>query len=601
MMARRVMAGRGGFNPKALFANNEQGVWYDPSDFSTLFQDAEGTTPVTAIEQPVGLLLDKSKGFVYGNELVTNGTFDAGISGWALGSEKNAGTIGWNGAGAAVITCSAATPRYVALRIPTFLPLVAGKKYLVTATVTSMSCQYIAVGMSSSIMVENSDFGNSGNKTTPQTMAFISSPTLNQGIIYVTAYGTTGQTAVFDNISVREISANYAYQTANANRPTLSARVNLLTKTEQFDDAAWNKASVAVTANQAIAPDGTTTADKLVASAVNSAHYLYQYLAGSNPSLTYAIYAKKAEYNYVYLKTQPDGSTLNYGIVVDLTTGSVTKTRNNATGYTVSSSVSDAGNGWRRVVINVAPVTYMYFSVVGISTSTITYSSYSDAIYTGDGTSGIYIWGADLRPANLGSNVPVYQRVNTSTDYDTVGFPLYLAFNGISSSMATGGIDFSATDKMSVFAGVRKLSDATNARIIAELSATTESNNGSFSLQGPNVAGAATYLWQSKGTALTDAQATGRTAPITNILTGIGDIAGDSAILRVNGVQADSDTGDQGTGNYGNYPLYIGARGGSSLYFNGHLYSLIVRGAQSSANLITAAERYVARKTGVTL
>ena len=60
MMARRVMAGRGGFNPKALFSANEQGVWYDPSDFSTLFQDAAGTTPVTAIEQPVGKILDKS-------------------------------------------------------------------------------------------------------------------------------------------------------------------------------------------------------------------------------------------------------------------------------------------------------------------------------------------------------------------------------------------------------------------------------------------------------------------------------------------------------------------------------------------------------------
>ncbi|MEY5101108.1 MAG: hypothetical protein RJA36_3827, partial [Pseudomonadota bacterium] len=43
-----------------LFANGEQGVWYDPSDFSTLFQDAAGTIPVTAVEQPVGRMLDKS-------------------------------------------------------------------------------------------------------------------------------------------------------------------------------------------------------------------------------------------------------------------------------------------------------------------------------------------------------------------------------------------------------------------------------------------------------------------------------------------------------------------------------------------------------------
>ena len=50
----------GGFNPALLFAAGEQGAWYDPSDMSTLFQDSAGTTPVTAVEQPVGLVLDKS-------------------------------------------------------------------------------------------------------------------------------------------------------------------------------------------------------------------------------------------------------------------------------------------------------------------------------------------------------------------------------------------------------------------------------------------------------------------------------------------------------------------------------------------------------------
>ena len=48
------------FSPAALFAAGEQGVWYDPSDMSTLYQDAEGTMPVTAVGQPVGKMLDKS-------------------------------------------------------------------------------------------------------------------------------------------------------------------------------------------------------------------------------------------------------------------------------------------------------------------------------------------------------------------------------------------------------------------------------------------------------------------------------------------------------------------------------------------------------------
>lgn len=55
-----AVAGRSAWTPSNLFAAGEQGAWYDPSDFSTMFQDAAGTTPVTAVEQPVGLIRDKS-------------------------------------------------------------------------------------------------------------------------------------------------------------------------------------------------------------------------------------------------------------------------------------------------------------------------------------------------------------------------------------------------------------------------------------------------------------------------------------------------------------------------------------------------------------
>lgn len=59
-LTRRVTEPGFGWSPRALFANGEQGAWYDPSDLSTLYQDSAGTTPVTAVGQPVGLMLDKS-------------------------------------------------------------------------------------------------------------------------------------------------------------------------------------------------------------------------------------------------------------------------------------------------------------------------------------------------------------------------------------------------------------------------------------------------------------------------------------------------------------------------------------------------------------
>lgn len=56
-----ALAGGGGaWSPLELFAAGEKGVWYDPSDFSTMWQDTAGTTPVTAVGQAVARIDDKS-------------------------------------------------------------------------------------------------------------------------------------------------------------------------------------------------------------------------------------------------------------------------------------------------------------------------------------------------------------------------------------------------------------------------------------------------------------------------------------------------------------------------------------------------------------
>ena len=79
---------------------------------------------------------------------------------------------------------------------------------------------------------------------------------------------------------------------------------------------------------------------------------------------------------------------------------------------------------------------------------------------------------------------------------------------------------------------------------------------------------------------------------------GFGDINADSLISRVNGVQTTSSSSDQGTGNYGNYPLYIGRRNNASLPFNGNLYSMIIVGKAVTAGELSSAETWVNGKTG---
>ena len=56
---------------KKLFANGEQGFYQDPYDLGVMFQDAAGTTAVNATGQPLGLVLDKSKGVAYSENLAS--------------------------------------------------------------------------------------------------------------------------------------------------------------------------------------------------------------------------------------------------------------------------------------------------------------------------------------------------------------------------------------------------------------------------------------------------------------------------------------------------------------------------------------------------
>lgn len=173
----------------------------------------------------------------------------------------------------------------------------------------------------------------------------------------------------------------------------------------------------------------------------------------------------------------------------------------------------------------------------------------------------------------------------------------HLTFDGSNDSLATASIDFSGTNKVSVFAGIRKLSDATIGMVL-ELSATVSANNGTFRLTSPDNTTASTHQFASKGTLATSATSAGTfAAPITNVLTGIGDISGDVSRLRINGSQVAQTLTDQGTGNYGNYPLYIGRRNNATLPYNGRLYSLIVRGAQSTDAQIASTETWVNNKT----
>lgn len=190
-----------------------------------------------------------------------------------------------------------------------------------------------------------------------------------------------------------------------------------------------------------------------------------------------------------------------------------------------------------------------------------------------------------------------YQRVTTSTDYDASAGVMALVFDGVDDSMySAASVDFTSTDKMTVFAGVHKASDAGYGILVETSADATGGNVGAFFVAAPWTAG--TYRSASAGSSPTAAEtATTYTAPITSVLAMTANIPADQLALRVNGAQVASSAFDQGTGNYGNYPLHIGRRNNSANPFNGRLYQLAIKGKAMTAAEISTVESYINSKT----
>ena len=201
---------RAAFSPASLFANNEPGVWFDPSDLSTLFQDVAGTTPVTAVEQPVGLMLDKSRGLALGPELVTNGTFDVDTSGWTA---TQGAVVTWS-AGSMSVQRTASDVRQAAHQI---LTCMIGKTYKLTLS----SVGNVSIRVNDSASPISGTFALSTTSASG-TYVFVATSTTQ----YIHPSPNNVSTTLFDNISVRELPGAHAIQSVSTKRPVLSALVN---------------------------------------------------------------------------------------------------------------------------------------------------------------------------------------------------------------------------------------------------------------------------------------------------------------------------------------------------------------------------------------
>jgi hypothetical protein len=543
----------------------------------TLFQDTAGTQPVSTPGQSVALELDKSRGLTLGSQLLVDPEFNT-ASVWALsaGFSVTGGLLLGSGVGAFGS----------AIQLDT-VTLIAGRTYEIEFTVDSISSGGIWPVFTGGTQVTGSARTTAG--TSRQYMIAVTGNNVVR--LQATASGFTGTVSRF---SVRELAGNHATQSTAASRPLYA-----LHPSSGIRNVANGSADVGNNAiwQTGVVQNGVTVTK--VASGFDTdglpfADYRFQGTAsGTLSASVYEVSNSRA--------AAASGQTYTASLLCQRTGGAT------------------AGvNGLRvDIVEETAPTTF-----VGSTAGTPTTSATEVTVSTSRAaTTGNQMRLAVSLSVTNGATIDVtyrikalqFERGSTRTNYqfnyaatNIVEPPFsqlgHLLFDGVDDFLVTPTIT-PGTDKVQVFAGVRKLSDAA-VGIIAELGPAAFSTDGSFALVASN--GGANYGFITRGTVANASIATASSyvAPITNVVSCAFDNAGSGTASaaqvrpRVNAVDL-SRISNTTAGNYLAQPLYVGRRAGTVLPFNGRLYSLIVRfGPNLDANQITQTETWVNTRTG---
>jgi hypothetical protein len=512
-----------------------------------MYQDSAGATPGTAAEQPVGLRLDTRLGLVRGAEMVSNGAFTSGLTGW---SAFGAGAALANPSGAMSITNGGAAEASAVLDGQT---AVAGTWYEVTADVVSKTgggTGYVVLGSQNLPL-------NAATAGTKHGFVYV---VTGGGVRIAVGTNTNGDSITVDNVSIRPLPGNHATQSTSTSRATLSARVN------KSSNANANP-SVLTGVTSSLQAGATLTV-------VNDAAALA--VAGLSGICTSG---------NVYKLDNTAGASASYAFPTDQT----------------GSTASHTMKVWARVTGGTGG---MEFSVTGAGVTTISSAAYTllSSTATPDATSRmqiranagavVYFILNDLRFA--GDNVPsipAIQVCRSATDYDTAGFLYGDDFDGVDDNLTTAaggggttGFFFCAAIRVSGGAGtIRSLFSDRGTNTGYQVRINT-SNQLEF------IAGnGTTYIGMSTTTTLPVGE--------THIVTAWDD--------GVNfNVQVDRGTVNslaRPTVVAGASIFAIGANGGAQ-FFVGRTYGMVYRkDSAPTATEIARIQRYFAARAGITI
>lgn len=174
-------------------------------------------------------------------------------------------------------------------------------------------------------------------------------------------------------------------------------RTNLLLRSEEFDNAYWNKLASSISVNETTSPSGNLTADKLVEDTSGSAHRFIStsFSTINGVSYTISIFLKKAGRDYAYIRLNNSGGDI-IAANINLLNGTVSQS------VFGSVTIVPHNDNWYRIIATGTSISTSNGSFEVRTSNSATYAN-----YTGNGTSGIFIWGAQLEAgANATSYIP---------------------------------------------------------------------------------------------------------------------------------------------------------------------------------------------------